>query len=555
VTLVVEHLIWTAKESFLERRFRWLRAMPAPRSTSVLVHNIPARYCSDGELKAFFCRMFPPEVVHEVYVVRKTETLLYWVNHWRSLDKARKEADFYLERQGHRQRHRVFGVGEVDSIDYYEQGKTTAMEMIRSERQRMRDAEQSPPAGPDHSVFTGNAFVSFTSRREADIAQQLQYTADARYMVCAIPPDPADVRWADLRADPTTKRHRERIGYLYVIGLYVSFMPLTVAISSLINIEALRKHSPAVDHMVTSLPFMAKVVEGLGGSLALSLFMSFLPTLLVLIFDNFFMLKADAWVQKQLQIWYFWFMIIFILLVTTIGSSVIIAFKDIIERPFEIFGLMADSMPQATHFYLNFMTLEWVIHSMNLTRYINLAKYIVLRAVCDEWRARELSEPEDQDYYGFGSRSARWTLNLIIALVFCSLSPLIMLVSLVNFFLCRLIYGYLIVFAEVRKPDLGGQFFVRQLHHLQMGVLIYLTLMIGVLYRRASTKGPMFVAIGAFAYAVYVFRRLILILQWEKLPFEAVVEDPTFKKRLTTCSSYMQPELVDPPDEVLLGEK
>eukprot|EP00415_Alexandrium_ostenfeldii_P004525 UN4525 len=216
---------------------------------------------------------------------------------------------------------------------------------------------------------------------------------------------------------------------------------------------------------------------------------------------------------------------------------------------------MADSMPQATHFYLNFMTLEWVIHSMNLTRYINLAKYIVLRAVCDEWRARELSEPEDQDYYGFGSRSARWTLNLIIALVFCSLSPLIMLVSLVNFFLCRLIYGYLIVFAEVRKPDLGGQFFVRQLHHLQMGVLIYLTLMIGVLYRRASTKGPMFVAIGAFAYAVYVFRRLILILQWEKLPFEAVVEDPTFKKRLTTCSSYMQPELVDPPDEVLLGEK
>mmetsp|Transcript_82413 Transcript_82413/g.260092 ORF Transcript_82413/g.260092 Transcript_82413/m.260092 type:complete len:590 (-) Transcript_82413:98-1867(-) len=555
VTLVVEHLLWTAKESFLERRFRWLRAMPAPRSTSILVLNVPPQYCSDGELRAFFSRMFPPEVIHKVHVVRKTETLLYWVRTWHSFEKAQEEARFSWEKQGQRPRHYVFGLGEVDSIDYYEGCKGEALGKIRSERQRLREAATSPPDGPDLSVYAANAFVTFTSRREADIALQLQYTADSRYMVTTIPPEPSDVRWSDLRADPRAKRYKERVGYLYVLGLYMAFMPICIGASSLMNVDALRTHSPAVNHMMDRFPFLSKVVKGLGGSVALSLFMSFLPTLLVLIFDNFFLLKADAWVQKRLQVWYFWFMVIFILFVTTIGSSLFLAFEEILKQPFHIFGLMADNMPQATHFYLNFMTCEWVSHSLNLTRYINLAKYILLRAVCDEWRARELSEPEDQDYYGIGSRSARWTLNLIIGLVFSSLSPLIMPVTFVNFFLCRLIYGYLIVFAEVRKPDLGGQFFVNQLHHLQIGVLVYLMLMIGVLYRRGATRGPMWVAVGALAYAVYVFRGLVFIMQWERLPFEAVVEDETFKKRLTTVDSYVQPELVDPPDEELAEAK
>merc|ERR1719188_1040262 len=140
-------------------------------------------------------------------------------------------------------------------------------------------------------------------------------------------------------------------------------------------------------------------------------------------------------------------------------------------------------MPSSTHFYMNFMMLQWVTHAMNLTRYVNLFKYLALVPIVGQTKAKEMSEPEDQDYYGIGSRSARWSLNLLIGLVFSSLSPLICLFTLVNFALCRLVYGYLIVYAEERKPDLGGVFFMQQLNHLMKGLVIYAALMVGVILR------------------------------------------------------------------------
>merc|ERR1719323_2372673 len=104
------------------------------------------------------------------------------------------------------------------------------------------------------------------------------------------------------------------------------------------------------------------------------------------------------------------------------------------------------------------MVFNWGTLALNLTRYFNVFKFLTLSSVCREERARELAEPEDQDWYGFGGRSARFTESMVIGLLFCSLSPLIILLTLVNFAICRAVYGYLLVFAETRKSDLGGYF-------------------------------------------------------------------------------------------------
>ena len=53
----------------------------------------------------------------------------------------------------------------------------------------------------------------------------------------------------------------------------------------------------------------------------------------------------------------------------------------------------------------------------NLTRYMNLSKFLGFRAVFTEEEAKKRAEPEDQDYYGFGSRSARWCINLLVGAV------------------------------------------------------------------------------------------------------------------------------------------
>merc|ERR1719198_1785306 len=114
---------------------------------------------------------------------------------------------------------------------------------------------------------------------------------------------------------------------------------------------------------------------------------------------------------------------------------------------------------------------------MNLTRYIQLTKFLGFRKLYTEKEAREMSEPEDQDYYGMGSRSARFTINMSIAIVYGTLSPPVMMLTLINFCICRLVYGYLIPFAESKKPDTGGAFYVSQLKHLFVALGIYAVMM------------------------------------------------------------------------------
>merc|ERR1719410_33657 len=111
-----------------------------------------------------------------------------------------------------------------------------------------------------------------------------------------------------------------------------------------------------------------------------------------------------------------------------------------------------------------------------MLRTSNLAKFKIWSTIYGEAIAVKKAEPEDQDYYGLGSRSARFTFMLTLSLAFCSLSPLITILGFVNFWMCRKVYGYLCVFSETKKPDLGGAFFVDQLRNVTEGMFIYIIL-------------------------------------------------------------------------------
>jgi len=370
-------------------------------------------------------------------------------------------------------------------------------------------------------------------------------TSDTDEFVVSLPPDPSDVIYTDLMEDPRKRTGRELIGYASIVGLYLGFMPFVVAISQLTNLDQLGRHFPAVHGFLAEVPSLAPLFDSLGAVVALKFFMMFLPSILMVIFQNFFCLRADAWAQHKLQMSYFWFLVIFEILVTGVGSSLAHTTKVLVRHPLKICVLLADTLPRASHFYLNFMVLHWGTHFMNLTRYFNLLKFLTLRSVCKEERARELSEPEDQDWYGFGGRSARFTETMVVGLVFCNVSPLITLLTFINFFICKVVYGYLLVFAETRKPDLGGYFWVTQLNQLQKGLLIYIFTMIGVLLRMGNTPHPAYVATSALICWALGYRKFHS-MRWQSLPLEELcgAEQGAGGLRASSRPSYAQPELL-----------
>jgi len=271
--------------------------------------------------------------------------------------------------------------------------------------------------------------------------------------------------------------------------------------------------------------------QGFAPSVGLQFMVSFLPTFLILIFRFCFTLKDDSWAQQLLQNWYFVFQTVFVLLVTAIGGSMFDFLHMLVERPLGIFNLLGTTMPFATHFYMNYLVLQWMSHTLELTRYAPMAKWYVLRTMFDDETARQMSEPEDQDYYGIGSRTCRMTTNLCIGIIYGTMSPPILLLAFIEFLTCRVIYGYLIPFAETKKPDLGGVFWVQQLRHVFVGNIIFCIVMTGVLLGRASTHGPGIVAACSLPYVIWSMRRFEHAFSWKFLPFKELMDPPETKHK------------------------
>eukprot|EP00913_Durusdinium_trenchii_P009533 g8959.t1 len=163
-----------------------------------------------------------------------------------------------------------------------------------------------------------------------------------------------------------------------------------------------------------------------------------------------------------------------------------------------------------------------------MLRLVNLAKWFFYRQVCslEEDEARLYSDPEDQAYYGLGTRMARTVLMASIFYIFCSCSPLILVFTWIYFFLAQFVFGYLLLFCESKKPDTGGVFWVQATEQLFLVLAIYVMLMVGVLRgltRNGIWAGPPMATLASLM-VLYVARRDLKNLAFDTLPLEEVVK-------------------------------
>eukprot|EP00913_Durusdinium_trenchii_P017801 g16726.t1 len=92
-----------------------------------------------------------------------------------------------------------------------------------------------------------------------------------------------DIRWNDLRKSRNLSKGSEIIGFLAVLGLYVGFMPIVIFITNIAKLVHLGPLQP--------------IWQGFAPTLGLLLFLSLLPTVLMIIFRTFFSLKD--WETKK----------------------------------------------------------------------------------------------------------------------------------------------------------------------------------------------------------------------------------------------------------------
>jgi len=537
VVLCVTKTTHNAMKKFLPMRFQWLREMSDLRANTVLVESIPEEFQSEEELQAFFQDIFPGREIKSTYIAKDTTLLLTLIA---KRDAARynlKEAEAKWDKVGRdpekKPMARVDYTGRTaEAIPHYTEVLAELEPQVKKERGRV--LEESKMVG---GVNTSSGFVTFADRSAAEILLRLDkcVAEDEDLWELYNAPEPSDILWADLTQDDTAQVVREGIGYLLVLGLAFAYMPLVIGVTNIAKL---------INFSDYGLDIVQSFWSSLAPTIGLQFMVAFLPTFLILIFKYFFTLRSEAWQQHKLQVWYFWFQVVFVILATAVGTNFTGFVHTLVDEPTSIFITLAESMPNATHFYMNYLVLQWTTHSMNVTRYFPLFKFKAFAQIFEEKDAKLLAEPEDQDYYGMGSRSARWTIMMGIGIVFGTLSPPINLLCFLNFVVCRVVYAYLFCFAETKKSDLGGAFWVTQLKHTFVICVIYCILMIGVLAERASNYGPAIIAAPSIVWVFFSKGKFDNYI-WEKLPIQELIRGKPSPYKRPNKGQYVQPELLE----------
>eukprot|EP00933_Yihiella_yeosuensis_P028159 TRINITY_DN21964_c0_g1_i1.p1 TRINITY_DN21964_c0_g1~~TRINITY_DN21964_c0_g1_i1.p1 ORF type:complete len:780 (+),score=109.58 TRINITY_DN21964_c0_g1_i1:106-2445(+) len=540
VCFTLKSEVWKAQEKFLQLRFDWLKNLPSLQSRTVLVQGIPEDHRSDAKVLSFFCRAFKSEsVVQDAFVVKHLDQLENLAAARDLAEMSKRKAELEFKKHGIRPTvangiiSQAVGLvqgsndGPLDAIDFYCKEIEKCQSLISEERARVKkEAEEVS------GINSQSAFVTFKTRRDAEVAKELDYTPDVDEWEVQVAPESSTIIWEGLRRNENLACVERVIAYACTAGLYIGFMPICLAIT---NIAYQIRLGPLQ-------PLWASLAPTIG----LTTFLSFLPTVILGIFRTFFPMPARGFAQHKLQIWYFWFQVFFVILVTAVGSNVVEFIRVVSEHPTEMFSLLAVKLPSATHFYMNYLVIQWSAKCLMILRYSNLVKFFGFKALYSEDEAREMAEPEDQDYYGMGSRCARWTIEMLIGIIFSTLSPGIAILALTNFALTRIIFGYLIPFAETKKPDLGGVFWVTMLKHLLKGAVIYCVLMTGVLLKRAPNVIPGVISVCAMIYVIRAVLHFEDHFRWEKLPFVEIMNDEDMNSAPRSeddTDTYEQPEL------------
>jgi hypothetical protein len=525
VVVVTHKEVMRSMKTFQKFRVEYLERMKDPQASVVMVEGIPEDYQSEERVRNYFSEMFSPDVVDEVYMVQYIPELEAAYASWKAAKLSFGKAEAIQKTATDAKKEDTSK--EADAVK--EEKKKVDAAVLQVQKLRKDAVLRAKTRIGDPNGHT--AFVKFKSRSEVRIALSMQFAKDSDEWCISQPAEPDAIIWSDLKVPEERKGVQKIIGYVLVFLLYMSFTPFCVwvtNISSAINLGPLQP-----------------VWEVYAPTLGLLIFLSFVPTVLIQIFSLLFAYKTDLKVQHQLQVWYFWFLVFFVILVTVVGSDFAGFFAKVAENPLAFPLVLADRMPSTTHYYLNYLSAQWFTHGMNLSRYLQVTKFVGFRQIYEDEDARKMSEPEDQDYYGMGSRSARFTSTLLIAIIFGILSPLMGWIAFVNFFICRMFYGYLLVYAEGRKADSGGEFFVTQLEHTYCGILIFVLLMIGIFTVRAPSKIPLVCAWTSLFITAWSWRRFHK-QEWEVLPWADMKRHKAEHEK--TKQTYAQPALVEKLD-------
>ena len=218
-------------------------------------------------------------------------------------------------------------------------------------------------------------------------------------------------------------------------------------------------------------------------------------------------------IELRTQSWYFAFQLIQVFLVTTFASGAASVATQIVEQPTTAPTLLAENLPKASNFYIDYLLLFGL--SASAMQFLNIGPFVMLTLVgkfLDKTPRKQYNRWLNLTSLGWGSVYPLYTNLGVIAITYSCIAPLILGFATIGLGLLYLGFRYNVLFTLGNQNDTQGECYNRALKHLMWGVYLASFCLTG-LFAIGTAKsngaiGPL-VLMVIFLVAVIIFNVLV----------------------------------------------
>lgn len=331
--------------------------------------------------------------------------------------------------------------------------------------------------GVGEELTCSTGFVEFTNLTAKQSALQCNLTGTTGYMVTTSAPDPRDVVWenATVEFKTTYIKKIQFDGLLFTGTLFWSVV--VSAVTSVSDLDLISQYLPAA-LVPKEGSFWDNLFQGTLPVLLLEFLMIFVPIILELIARRFIRFKTNSEIDRFVFKWHLAYLIANLIII--IVKNQILKTMDLIRtNPQAAMDSLATGIALSSQFFLNNMIVatgtELLFELSQIPKMLYhfvLHKFITVEATSKRV-LDELKVPESMDW---GGTIPPFIFGLLIAIVYCTIVPIVTGVCAVYFYLATKVYTHQSLFVYA-QPYEGGGMIMYQLNR-SVFVIIYISVLI-----------------------------------------------------------------------------
>merc|ERR1712065_22770 len=253
-------------------------------------------------------------------------------------------------------------------------------------------------------------------------------------------------------------------------------------IAVIANFNKLAETIPALKPVVNFSPVLTGLLQAMVPTILLVVFMALLPKIL-LQFGKRQGLTSESELAKSVMRRYFLFLMVNVLLVTTIAGSIIPIANKLADGPLTVIDLLGQSIPGVAIFFILYVMLQALsgFPLMLLRPAPLILGYLKGKRAKTAFQDRAAWAPGEIFY---GAEISKSLIIFHIGLIFSTIAPVILPICTVYYAFGYVAYKYNILYVHVNTFEAGGSFWPDMATRITWGLILFQLTILVVIFSR-----------------------------------------------------------------------